>query len=89
VEGHTDDAGNADANMQLSQRRAEAVVQWLTGHGVEAARLEAHGFGSTQPLQQGRTPAARAANRRVQFRIVSTPAPFLDPSRPSSSSAAP
>jgi outer membrane protein OmpA-like peptidoglycan-associated protein len=70
VEGHTDDTGNAEANMALSQRRAVAVMQWLTAHGVDAGRLEAHGYGSTQPLQQGRSAAARAANRRVQFRIV-------------------
>ncbi len=69
VEGHTDDVGDAQRNTALSQQRAESVTRWLTEHGVEAARLEAHGYGPTRPLQPGTTRAARAANRRVEFRI--------------------
>ncbi len=69
VEGHTDDVGDATRNTALSQRRAEAVVQWLVQHGVDASRLEAHGYGPSRPLVQGTTAAARASNRRVEFHI--------------------
>ena len=71
VGGHTDEAGDAAANLDLSRRRAAAVVQWLTQHGVDAARLEPHGYGETRPVIRGTTPEASAANRRVEFRIVS------------------
>jgi outer membrane protein OmpA-like peptidoglycan-associated protein len=76
VEGHTDDVGPDARNMGLSERRAQSVLRWLVEHGVEAARLEAHGFGETRPLVN---PAglraraqrdARAQNRRVDFRIL-------------------
>lgn len=71
VEGHTDDAGPDDRNLDLSRRRAASVVRWLTTRGrIEAGRLTSEGFGETRPLVQGTTPAARAQNRRVEFRIV-------------------
>ena len=71
VEGHTDDAGPDDRNLDLSRRRAASVVRWLTTTGrIEAGRLTSEGFGETRPLVQGTTPAARAQNRRVEFRIV-------------------
>ena len=70
IEGHTDDVGRDDANMDLSNRRARSVMAWLILHGVEATRLEAHGFGETRPLMADPSRAARAANRRVEFRIA-------------------
>ncbi|MFO0645092.1 MAG: OmpA family protein [Polyangiales bacterium] len=71
VEGHTDDAGPDDRNLDLSRRRAASVVRWLTTTGhIEAGRLASEGFGETRPLVQGTTPAARAQNRRVEFRIA-------------------
>ena len=64
VEGHTDAVGSADYNIELSRRRAEAVVHYLTGHGVDGRRLMAVGKGKSEPLvadpMDGR-------NRRVQF----------------------
>ncbi len=73
VEGHTDDVGADDRNLDLSRRRAASVVRWLTNTGhIEAARLVSEGFGETRPLVQGVTPAARAQNRRVEFRIAAT-----------------
>ncbi len=66
VGGHTD-ATNTDAhNLQLSQRRAEAVVKWLVEHGVAAGRLTAKGFGKAQPVADNATGAGRALNRRVE-----------------------
>ena len=72
IEGHTDDVGVDATNLALSQRRAASVMRWLTTTGrVEAGRLTSAGFGETRPLVQGATtPAARAQNRRVEFRIV-------------------
>lgn len=65
VEGHTDAIGDRDTNLRLSQERAEAVAAYLKSLGVEAARLEAKGFGFDKPLP-GRS-AMAAANRRVQL----------------------
>jgi OOP family OmpA-OmpF porin len=69
VEGHTDGVGSAPYNQHLSQQRAEAVVKWLTGHGVAKERLSAQGLGKQQPIMPNDTPAGRAANRRVEFHI--------------------
>ncbi len=70
VDGHTDDQGSAKVNTRLSQLRAEAVLAYLVGKGVEAERLVAVGFGPARPLDPARTPAAREQNRRVEFVIV-------------------
>ncbi|MCA9674892.1 MAG: OmpA family protein [Kofleriaceae bacterium] len=70
VEGHTDDQGTAKHNMELSQRRAEAVRDYLIKKGIDAGRLEAQGFGQTRPLAEGRSKAAREKNRRVEFIII-------------------
>jgi len=70
VEGHTDDQGPDDTNLTLSQARADAVKQYLIDHGIEAARLEATGFGETRPAAEGTTSAAREQNRRVEFVIA-------------------
>ncbi|HET7463378.1 MAG TPA: OmpA family protein [Longimicrobium sp.] len=67
VEGHTDNVGGDAQNQQLSEARAQSVVQWLTQHGVPAARLEAHGYGKTRPAFPNDTPANRARNRRIEI----------------------
>lgn len=67
VEGHTDNQGNAAANQALSEKRAQAVVAWLTGHGVPAARLSAKGLGQTKPVSDNGTEDGRAKNRRVEL----------------------
>ena len=71
VDGHTDDVGDREQNVDLSLRRAERVVAILVGHGVEASRLEAKGFGPTVPLASNDTDEGRAANRRVEFTVRS------------------
>lgn len=63
IEGHTDASGSARANLDLSQRRAQAVADYLVQAGVDRQRLEVSGFGSSRPLP-GVAPQA-AANRRV------------------------
>lgn len=70
IEGYTDDVGDDAANMDLSQRRSASVVAWLVTAGVPTERLEAHGYGETRPLVPGTTRAARSANRRVEFHIL-------------------
>ena len=70
IQGHTDNSGDRELNMRLSQRRAEAVQRWLIQHGVESTRLMAKGYGPTRPIAPNITQQNRARNRRVQFRIM-------------------
>ncbi len=70
VQGHTDLTGSADVNQTLSQARAEAVAKALTDKGVPAERLTAKGYGSSQPIENARTSAANAKNRRTVFTVA-------------------
>ncbi len=71
VEGHTDDRGDDNYNLDLSQRRAAAVVTYLVERGeVDASRLVAQGFGETRPIEPNESRTGRAANRRVEFNII-------------------
>lgn len=70
IEGHTDSDGDDAANLTLSQQRAQAVSDYLVGHGVPAASLSATGYGETKPIQDNATADGRAANRRVDFVIT-------------------
>jgi OOP family OmpA-OmpF porin len=67
VEGHTDSTGPRAFNMDLSKRRAQAVVDYLVGKGVSPVRLTAKGFGPDRPIADNGTRLGRAKNRRVQF----------------------
>ncbi len=67
VGGHTDNTGGDDINVPLSHQRAEAVIQWLAGHGVEKARLVPAGFGAKKPLADNGSEDGRAKNRRVDL----------------------
>jgi outer membrane protein OmpA-like peptidoglycan-associated protein len=70
INGHTDSDGEVAYNQELSQRRATAVLNWLKGHGVAAARLHAKGFGESQPIADNATPEGKEKNRRVEFLIT-------------------
>jgi outer membrane protein OmpA-like peptidoglycan-associated protein len=71
VYGYTDDVGTQEYNLQLSQRRAEAVRDFLVQTGISAATItRAKGFGKDDPRAQGNSEQARAANRRVEIGIV-------------------
>ena len=67
VEGHTDASDDAEADQQLSERRALSVARWLVAKGVDCKRLVAVGFGSTKPVAANDTPEHRAQNLRVTF----------------------
>jgi outer membrane protein OmpA-like peptidoglycan-associated protein len=72
VAGHTDSDGSDTYNLNLSQRRVNAVRDYLVGRGVDSARLTPHGFGETRPIDTNATDAGKARNRRVEFNIVGT-----------------
>ncbi len=67
--GHTDNIGSDDANMKLSKDRAEAVKDYLVSKGANPSRIEATGYGETQPIASNKTAAGRAKNRRVEFTL--------------------
>jgi outer membrane protein OmpA-like peptidoglycan-associated protein len=70
VAGHTDSDGNDNFNLELSQRRVEAVLQYLVARGVAPERLVAKGYGESKPVANNRSPDGKAKNRRVEFQIL-------------------
>ncbi|NNU34790.1 OmpA family protein [Mucilaginibacter sp. S1162] len=67
--GHTDNVGSNDANMKLSKARAESVKNYLVDKGANASRIEATGYGETQPIATNKTAKGRQQNRRVEFTL--------------------
>jgi OmpA-OmpF porin, OOP family len=68
VEGHTDSIGTDAYNQRLSECRANVVYEYLTGHGVDAAKLTGHrGFGEAKPIDDNKSAAGRANNRRTEL----------------------
>ncbi len=67
ISGHTDDVGNDDANLALSDARAAAVRQYLIDAGIDEARIQSIGKGETEPLESNETAEGRAVNRRVEL----------------------
>ncbi len=72
VTGHTDSTGSAEYNLQLSQKRAQSVAQYLVAQGVAPNRVVARGLGESMPIASNDTPEGRAQNRRVEIRIHPT-----------------
>jgi outer membrane protein OmpA-like peptidoglycan-associated protein len=70
VEGHTDSVGSDQLNMQLSEKRAWAVRDYLTQQGINPALITARGFGKTQPVASNDTAAGRQQNRRVEMIVA-------------------
>ena len=70
LEGHTDFAGNPDANMRLSEARVVAVQDYLIDKKVKKSRIFTKAFGGTQPVTKERTDEAKAVNRRVEVRVI-------------------
>jgi outer membrane protein OmpA-like peptidoglycan-associated protein len=70
IEGHTDELGTRQYNLDLSRKRAEVVKTYLIGRGVPGANLEAVGHGEGKPMADNSTETGRAQNRRVEFILV-------------------
>ena len=70
IGGHTDDVGSDELNLKLSQERANAVMEYMVLAGIEQARLQAKGYGETQPIADNATAEGKAKNRRTEFEIM-------------------
>ena len=70
VGGHTDNVGDPEANRKLSQERADSVKAYLVGKGIAADRIAAKGYGDSVSVGDNATPKGRAANRRIEFRLM-------------------
>lgn len=69
IDGHTDDVGDDEKNMLLSQQRADAVKNYFLSKGIEESRISATGHGETMPLADNKTAAGRTANRRSELTL--------------------
>lgn len=67
VHGHTDSDGSDKFNQELSENRAKAVMNYITGKGISTSRLTSAGYGETKPMAKGNSDEAKAKNRRVEF----------------------
>ncbi|WP_445660446.1 OmpA family protein [Acinetobacter sp. F16] len=72
IKGHTDAMGDVAANKALSQKRAQAVADYLVKQGVDPAQLQAVGYGSEQPVADNATPEGQFKNRRIEFEVLNT-----------------
>ena len=70
ISGYTDNSGTAQYNMVLSERRAKAVLDYFTSHGISASRLQAVGHGLEDPVASNATADGRALNRRVELKVL-------------------
>ena len=70
IAGHTDNVGSDEHNMDLSQRRADAIRNYLIKQGANPAHITAVGYGSSQPIASNAAPEGRAKNRRIEVRIT-------------------
>jgi OOP family OmpA-OmpF porin len=70
ISGHTDNVGTPAYNLQLSQKRAQSVADYLTHHGIDAIRLIQKGYGADKPLKPNDTDENRQINRRIEFKVL-------------------
>lgn len=71
ISGHTDDKGSDEYNLNLSEGRAQAVMNYLLSKGIDSERMQAKGYGEIKPINNNSTEEGRAQNRRVEFTILS------------------
>jgi outer membrane protein OmpA-like peptidoglycan-associated protein len=70
LSGHTDNQGDPESNLNLSEKRAEAVKQYLVSQGIEGERIAVTGYGDQKPIASNNTPEGRQKNRRTEVRIM-------------------
>jgi OOP family OmpA-OmpF porin len=70
INGHTDAVGSNDFNMELSRKRAQAVMKYLVNKGVDSKKLSCAWYGYSRPIAPNDTEAGRKQNRRVEFEIL-------------------
>jgi OmpA-OmpF porin, OOP family len=70
IEGNTDSRGGREYNLDLSERRAQSVLDYLVKHGIKRSRLRTIGYGFDHPVATNETALGRAKNRRVEFRLL-------------------
>ncbi len=70
IGGHTDDRGRDEFNLELSEARADAVLDYMINNGVEISRLESRGYGETSPVVPNETASNRTLNRRIEFNTI-------------------
>lgn len=70
IDGHTDSTGNTASNQTLSQRRAEAVADYISSRGVSRSRFQTYGFGEDRPVGSNASPSGREENRRVEVTLL-------------------
>ena len=68
-QGYTDNTGSEKYNQKLSQKRADAVRDYLVAKGIAASRLTAVGYGEANPIMDNKTATGRAFNRRIVFKV--------------------
>lgn len=71
IAGHTDNVGTAESNLKLSEERANAVKQYLVKKGIATERIQAKGYGDTQPVADNSTAAGKQKNRRTEVHVLS------------------
>jgi len=74
IVGHTDDRGPRERNLELSRARADAVRAYLVDHGIAGDRVTTRGAGPDEPIADNKSADGRAANRRIEFRVLPPPA---------------
>ena len=77
IEGHTDNTGKEDSNLELSRKRAESVRRFLVAQGIDASRIDVQGYGQTRPVADNRTAEGKQKNRRVEAVLEYEKALFL------------
>lgn len=70
ISGYTDNSGDADYNLSLSDKRAHSAEQYLISKGISASRITAKGYGEASPVASNDTPEGRSKNRRVEFDLL-------------------
>ncbi len=70
LDGHTDNRGNSDANIELSEKRVEQVKEYLVSNGIEGSRIQIEGYGGTRPIASNKKKETRRLNRRVEMVVL-------------------